>query len=323
MRLAAKNILYTAGLIFGLWQIAVSQDLTRDLSVSAGDTIEIINKSGRVAARAVVGDQVKASLTASSVNGVSDSEIIVNSGGGRVLITVAAADKQKRIDLVLILPERLNIKIETLAGAVEAAGNFALIQAKTDTGTVAVDVPTDDLKYQFQWTESRPRYLADFDIAKVKEKAAGRFEVKGRRSGEVKSEKLKVKSEETDLESKVQSPKSKEPETQDQKPKTVSLYFTTARGIILLNVPPNEVTSDLRERPLTEAAKAIVRSGDSLLMEAIRRASPKYFGDYARTLPPLRREPSFAARTGELVVPSGSMKMASVSLLSLPQMANG
>ncbi|CAN5449450.1 hypothetical protein BH20ACI1_BH20ACI1_21180 [soil metagenome] len=65
----------------------------------------------------------------------------------------------------------------------------------------------------------------------------------------------------------------------------------TARGIILLNVNPNEVPSDLRERPLTDAAKAIIRSGDSLLMEAIRRASPKYFGDYAKTLPPMKREP--------------------------------
>jgi len=59
-----------------------------------------------------------------------------------------------------------------------------------------------------------------------------------------------------------------------------------------LNVNPNEVPSDLRERPLTEGAKAIIRSGDSLLMEAIRRASPKYFGDYAKTLPPLKKTPT-------------------------------
>jgi VWFA-related protein len=47
----------------------------------------------------------------------------------------------------------------------------------------------------------------------------------------------------------------------------------------------------LRERPLTEAAKSIVRSGDSMLVEAIRKSSPKYFSDYAKTLPPRRREP--------------------------------
>ena len=96
----------------------------------------------------------------------------------------------------------------------------------------------------------------------------------------------------------------RKPKTKSQKAKTVDskvidLNFITARGIILLNVPPSEVMSDLRERPLTEAAKAIVRSGDSLLMEAIRRASPKYFGDYARTLPPLKREPSLLLRTSQ------------------------
>jgi Ca-activated chloride channel family protein len=50
--------------------------------------------------------------------------------------------------------------------------------------------------------------------------------------------------------------------------------------------------NDLRERPLTEAAKAIVRSGDGPLIEAIRKVSPRLFGDYARTLPPPREQPT-------------------------------
>jgi VWFA-related protein len=61
-----------------------------------------------------------------------------------------------------------------------------------------------------------------------------------------------------------------------------------------LNVNPNEVPSNLTERPLTEAAKAVVRSGDSLLTEAIRRASPKYFGEYAKTLPPRKSSPALS-----------------------------
>ena len=56
------------------------------------------------------------------------------------------------------------------------------------------------------------------------------------------------------------------------------------------------VPSDLRERPLTEAARAIVRSGDSQLIDAIRKVSPKMFGDYAKTLPPPRREPTLVER---------------------------
>ena len=58
--------------------------------------------------------------------------------------------------------------------------------------------------------------------------------------------------------------KKKKLKTKKRSPKTVKLNFTTARGIILLNVNPNEVPSNLTERPLTEAAKAIIRSGDSL-----------------------------------------------------------
>jgi VWFA-related protein len=48
----------------------------------------------------------------------------------------------------------------------------------------------------------------------------------------------------------------------------------------------------LRERPLTEAARAIVRSGEGPLMDAIRKVSPRMFGDFAKTLPPPRNEPS-------------------------------
>ena len=60
------------------------------------------------------------------------------------------------------------------------------------------------------------------------------------------------------------------------------LDFLTQRGVVLLNVDPSMAPSDLRERPLTEAARAIVRSGDSQLIDAIRKVSPKMFGDYAQ-----------------------------------------
>src|SRR5439155_18413144 len=118
----------------------------------------------------------------------------------------------------------------------------------------------------------------------------------------------------TDEDKTSENPKSKAINPQS---KSVSLNFTTARGIILLNVPPNEVMSDLRERPLTNAAKAIIRSGDSLLMEAIRRASPKYFGDYTRTLPPFKREPTFSTKAAGPEDPTASVKTALVKVTDL------
>jgi VWFA-related protein len=68
---------------------------------------------------------------------------------------------------------------------------------------------------------------------------------------------------------------------------------------------------------LTNAAKAIVRSGDSLLMEAIRRASPKYFGDYARTLPPFERQPTLGNRSGRTDVVTAPLKTALVRVTDI------
>src|SRR5207302_9948624 len=86
------------------------------------------------------------------------------------------------------------------------------------------------------------------------------------------------------------------PDTIDQLPpkkqEPVQLSFTTQRGVVLLNVNPSMAPNDLRERLLTEAARAIVRSGDGPLTDAIRKVSPHMFGDFARTLPPPRSEPS-------------------------------
>lgn len=301
-----------------MWSALVAQTLVREVG---GNSIEIVNRSGRVLAKTESSSENKktGSLTATSPKGVSDAEIKIITVTGRTLITVVASDAKKRIDLNLTLPERTSIKVETAAGGVEAMGNFASVTAKTETGTIAVDVPTEDLTYNLQWTESRQRYLANFNLAEVKEKTAGRFEIKGRRleDGEVKSQKAKVKNEEATGEQEAETRAAGSVPVSN----SVILNLTTARGIILLNVSPNEVMSDLRERPLTNAAKAIVRSGDSLLMEAIRRASPKYFGDYARTLPPISNQPRFAIKVARPDQPNSETKTALVRVTDLKNRA--
>jgi len=315
MILLVKKILLTTGFVLLFWHAAILQDLRRDLNVADGGTVEIVNKYGRVGVKAT-GSSFGLSVV--SPKSVSDSEIKVSSDGGRILITVTSSEKQKRIDLLLNLPERSNLKIESAAGAIDVAGNFASIEARTDTGTISIDVPADDLRYALQWTESRPRFLADFELEKIKERSAGRFEIKGKHLEELQKSR-KEEGEKSSSEFPVSSSESvhPKPKADDQKSKTVSLDLSTARGIILLNVPPGEVMSDLSERPLTNAAKAIIRSGDSLLMEAIRRASPKYFVDYARTLPPLRLEPSFSAKSTGLDVPNAALKTAVVRVTDL------
>jgi VWFA-related protein len=337
MRLFRGSFSLTLGIILTTAVAAFAGDAVRDLNVGAGGTVEIINPAGRVLARAepAAGDSSPVSrLTITSPAAFSDNEIKVSGGGGKTLIQVVPRDPKQRIDLSLSLPERTSLRIDTGSGSIEASGNFAKIEARTDTGTVAVDVPTESLEYHFQWTESRPRYLADFDIEKVKERSGGKFEIKGTYydNGKPKKRGKQVPIPPAaagvadrdpggngyDEESRPGS-KSKDPRSKDQG--KVTLDLATARGIILLNVSPNEVMSDLRERPLTNAAKAIIRSGDSLLMAAIRRASPKYFGDYTRTLPPIRTEPSFTQGRSRLEVPAAAIKTATVRVTDLKNRA--
>ncbi len=308
LSLAGRFLIFST-IVLSTCLAVAGQSVTREIG---GSSFHIINKYGRVAVKTepdIDGKASMAKLSADSAKGVSDSEIKIANG----VITVAASDSRKRVDVSLTVPERSTLRIETTAGTIEVSGNFAAIDARSDTGTIAADVPPDDISYFFQWTESRPRVLADFEISAAKEKTAGRFEVKGKHLEPLEEQKKAVVSEDP---LPVKTP-DKEPKTETQKPKTISLNFTTARGIILLNVPPNEVMSDLRERPLTNAAKAIIRSGDSLLMEAIRRASPKYFGDYARTLPPLRLEPTFTEKSERVANPNADTKTALVRVTDL------
>ncbi len=197
-----------------------------------------------------------------SVSQSTDVEISANR------IFVNPKNRKTRIDIVVKVPLRSIVKVQTDEGEVKIAGNIANAEVKTDTGTIYTEIPLDDLTYNFHWTASKPRFLSDFLLEKTKEKTAGKFQINGKWKAE-----------------------SSQAEETEKLPKSITLNFTTARGIILLNIKPSEVPSDLRERPLTEAAKAIVRSGDSMLVEAIRKSSPKYFGDYAKSLPPRRREP--------------------------------
>ncbi len=288
-----------------------SQDLTRHFTIDSSGSIEIVNRSGRVAVLAVSNGENSsrsAELTASGDRAIGESEIKITSEKGRTIIKVEPAERNTRVDITLKVPERIKLKVDTTAGAIETSGNFDSIEAKTETGTIVTDTPVDDLAYQLWWTESRPRYLADFALSEVKERSGGRFEIKGRN---VEPSATKEPFAEGNS----------RPEDAEKRSRSVSLKLTTARGIILLNVPPNEVVNDLRQRPLTNAAKAIVRSGDSLLTEAIRRASPKYFGDYSRTLPPLITEPRFSTGSAGPVVPVAPVKTAFVRVTDLKNRA--
>jgi VWFA-related protein len=318
---------------------ASTQTLTRELKWGEGGSITVMNSTGRVEIVAKP-DAKTVGLVASSSEAIAETELKIDAGGN-VRIETVPSGASKRIDLSLTVPERVKLKIETREGEIRVVGDFESVEAKTDTGTIAADVPTDDLKYDFFWTASRPRFLSDIELKKVKEKSGGKFQLKGKYQNEEQEEEEGEKGRKGDGEKGSQETRDKTQETGDksqelgdgssesvasddgdkdkdkdkkkkERSKSVELAFTTARGIVLLNIPPNEVSSDLRERPLTNAAKAIIRSGDLGLMDSIRRASPKYFGDYARTLPPMRREPTLGTRTTQADAPGDTVKEAVV-----------
>lgn len=246
-----------------------AQTYTREMETAATVSLSVKSRNGRVSVIASDDQLKKVSIEASSAGAPVDSTDVQSvAKGGAVDLEVRDRSDKDRIDLIVRIPSRSKVKVETQAGAVDIVGNVESAEVSTNTGTIHADVPLEALKFKFIWTASRPRYLSDVELPEIKEKAAGVFTISGKLG-----------------------------EKDSKKEGRVQLDFVTQRGVVLLNVDPSMVPTDLRERPLTEAARAIVRSGDSQLIDAIRKVSPKMFGDFAKTLPPPEKEPTLQRRS--------------------------
>lgn len=248
---------------------AMAQSYHHEVETGDKTSVSVKSRNGRVSVIATDDQLKRVSIEATSAGALVDqTDVLTVAKGGDVNITVRDRREKDRIDLVVRVPARTKVKIESEAGAVDVVGNLESAEVSTNTGTIHADVPLDAVKFNFMWSASRPRFLSDVELPKVKEKAAGVFVISGK-LGEKKPDKVD----------------------------RVQLEFLTQRGVVLLNVDPAMVPPDLRERPLTEAARAIVRSGDSQLTDAIRKVSPKMFGDYANTLPPPEKQPELVKRS--------------------------
>ncbi|HEV7680587.1 MAG TPA: VWA domain-containing protein [Pyrinomonadaceae bacterium] len=247
---------------------AFAQTYRRELETGEKISLHVKSRSGRVSVIAADEQKKNVTIEASSTGALVDqTDVHATAKGNSVNVEVRDRRDKDRIDLVVRIPPRARVTVDTEAGSVDIVGNVESATVTTNTGTIHADVPLDALKFAFVWSASKPRYLSDVELPKIKEKAAGIFTISGK-LGEKKS----------------------------PKEERVQLDFLTQRGVVLLNVDPSMVPSDLRERPLTEAARAIVRSGDSQLIDAIRKVSPKMFGDFAKTLPPPERGPTLVRR---------------------------
>ncbi|HET6972925.1 MAG TPA: VWA domain-containing protein, partial [Pyrinomonadaceae bacterium] len=255
---------------------AFAQGYKSEIEAPEKVSLVVKNLDGRVSVIASEEQQKKVTIDAKSTGApVAPEDVKVESKGSDIHIDVRPRGEKNRIDIVVTIPTRSKVEVEGQAGAVDVIGSVESAVVKTDTGTIHADVPLDAVKFNFVWEASKPRYMSDVELPEIKEKAGGVYKLSGR-LGE-----KDVKKEDG----------------------LVALDFRTQRGVVLLNIDPERAPSDLRERPLTEAARAIVRSGDSELVQAIRKVSPKMFGDYAKTLPPPEKEPELVRRAppGRLV----------------------
>jgi len=265
-----KRLAQVLILLVGFCSSAFAQGYKSEIETPEKVSLVVKNLDGRVSVIASEEQQKKVTIDAKSTGAaVAAEDVKVESKGSDIHIDVRSRGEKDRIDLVVTIPTRSKVQVEGQAGSVDVIGSVESATVKTDTGTIHADVPLEAVKFNFVWEASKPRYMSDVELPEIKEKAGGVYKLSGR-LGE-----KDVKKEDG----------------------LVALDFRTQRGVVLLNIDPERAPSDLRERPLTEAARAIVRSGDSELVQAIRKVSPKMFGDYAKTLPPPEKEPSLVSRT--------------------------
>lgn len=299
--------------VLALGPFTRAQSFEKELTTGA-KSFAIKNRTGRISVVASDDEKSKASLKATSSTGTVQPGDVTVIGS-----QITVRERPYRIDLTVHVPKRSKVTVESDSGMVDIIGDFETAEVLTDTGTIHADVPLDALKFKFEWSSSRPRFMSEVELPRVKEGRAGAFSISGELGPDVKRKKTRKKDEKKSDPAGATDPKgndesgekpaenagqnSDDAEKPPEKQELVRLNFTTQRGVILLNIDPAMAPNDLRERPLTDAARAIVRSGDGPLRDAIRKVSPKWFGDYARTLPPPSREPSLAESRspGEMV----------------------
>ncbi len=256
------------GLLTLAFSPVAAQNYRRELDTPDRVSLSVKNLNGRVEIIAAETHQKKVTVEAKSRGiPVDSTDVLIEAKAGTIRIDVRDRGEKDRIDLVVRIPLRSKATVETEAGAVDISGNIESAEVTTNTGTIHANVPLEALKFNFLWQASRPRYLSDVELPEIKDKRGGFFSISGKLG-----------------------------EKKPTKEERVELNFLTRRGVVLLNVDPEMVPSDLSQRPLTEAARGIVRSGDSQLIDAIRKVSPKMFGDYAKTLPPPDKEPMLLRR---------------------------
>ncbi len=164
-----------------------AQTVEREFAYQKGTTVEIKNLYGRVFVVADEKLENKAIVQIVADNALAASEIKTDNAKG-LSLEILPQNTKNRVDLTVKLPLRARVRVTTGAGEVRVSGNLEEAEVFTDTGTIAAQVPLDDLRYNFLWTASRSRVLSEPKLEEVKEKSAGKFQIKGKISRESRVE---------------------------------------------------------------------------------------------------------------------------------------
>src|SRR6266511_1046047 len=165
-----------------------AQSYEKELSTGGKVLLTIKNRTGRVSVIASDNEKDRSSLQATSTGAPVEPGDINVSGS-----EITVRERPYRIDLTVHVPKRSRVKIESETGMVDVIGDLEVADVTTNTGTIHADVPTDALKLKFEWASSRPRYLSDVELPKVKEGRGGAFSISGTIGPDAKRKKDKKK----------------------------------------------------------------------------------------------------------------------------------
>src|SRR6185503_4971464 len=128
VRLSTSRIKhFLAGLLLMMVSFtpSMAQDYTREVETGEKVSLTVKSKNGRVSV--ITSDEQKknAFIEARTASGTIDAtDVKAESKGNNLTIEVKDRPDKSRIDLIVRLPARSKVKIESEAGAVDVVGNF-------------------------------------------------------------------------------------------------------------------------------------------------------------------------------------------------------
>ena len=135
-------------------QFRFRAELPYRVDTSEKISLTVKSRSGRVSV--IASDDLKGKVTieASSTGApVSATDLRTEGKGGNLNIEVRDRRDKDRIDLIVRIPSRSKVKVDTQAGSVDIVRQcWSRLRSAPTRGTIHADVPLDAVKFDFVWS---------------------------------------------------------------------------------------------------------------------------------------------------------------------------